>query len=87
MENREGLVHQSMGELAKTIDSAQNDDQLKNALADFHLLCFIQSADILNPEEFKELCQIVTQPNGDMKRLRELNGWKTLELLLKETGK
>ncbi|RCI01458.1 nuclear protein localization protein 4 [Rhizopus azygosporus] len=87
VENREGLVHQSMGELAKTINSAQNDDQLKNVLADFHLLCFIQSADILNPEEFKELCQIVTQPNGDVKRLRELNGWKTLELLLKETGK
>ncbi|CEG77512.1 hypothetical protein RMATCC62417_12251 [Rhizopus microsporus] len=87
VENREGLVHQSMSELAKTIDSAQNDDQLKNVLADFHLLCFIQSADILNPEEFKELCQIVTQPNGDMKKLRELNGWKTLELLLKETGK
>ncbi|ORE03078.1 polyubiquitin-tagged protein recognition complex, Npl4 component [Rhizopus microsporus var. microsporus] len=87
VENRDGLAHQSMSELAKTIDSAQNDDQLKNVLADFHLLCFIQSADILNLEEFKELCQIVTQPNGDMKRLRELNGWMTLELLLKETGK
>ncbi|EIE81923.1 hypothetical protein G6F46_005649 [Rhizopus delemar] len=86
VENREGLSHQSMSELAKVINSADNEEALKNALADFHLLCFIQSTDIMSPEEFRELCQIVTQFNSDIKRLNELNGWKTLELLLKETG-
>lgn len=75
-----------MSELAKVINSADNEEALKNALADFHLLCFIQSTDIMSPEEFRELCQIVTQFNSDIKRLNELNGWKTLELLLKETG-
>lgn len=56
-------------------------------MADFHVLCFIQSTDTLNPEEFKQLCQIVTSKDGDITQLAHMNGWNTLQMVLKEAGK
>ncbi|KAI9268771.1 NPL4 family-domain-containing protein [Sporodiniella umbellata] len=85
VENREGLTLQSMNTLSKAIKSASSTTPLKTILADFHLLCFIQSTDIMSPEEFKELCHIVTQPEKDVNQLEQLGSWKTLETLLKET--
>lgn len=87
VENREGLIVQNMNELSKAIHSAQSPESLKSILADFHLLCFIRSTDIMSIEDFKELCQIVTQAEGDVGKLNQINGWRTLEMLLKETGK
>ncbi|CAO3663438.1 unnamed protein product [Rhizopus stolonifer] len=86
VENREGLIVQNMNELSKAIHSAQSSESLKTILADFHLLCFIRSTDIMSVEDFKELCQIVTQAEGDIGKLNQINGWRTLEMLLKETG-
>ncbi|KAI8098053.1 NPL4 family-domain-containing protein [Gilbertella persicaria] len=86
VENREGLVHQDIGALSKIIQSAQTPQQLKTMLADFHVLCFIQSTDTLTSEEFKQLCQLVTQPEGDIEQLNQLNGWNTLQMVLKEAG-
>lgn len=56
-------------------------------MADFHVLCFIQSTDTFSREEFKQLCQIVTSKEGDIHQLSQMNGWNTLQMVLKEAGK
>ncbi|CEP10539.1 hypothetical protein [Parasitella parasitica] len=84
IENREGLAHQDITALSRCINSAHTPDQLKKALADFHILCFIQSTDTFSPEEFNHLCRLVTSADGDMDELNHLNGWNTLRMVLKE---
>ncbi|KAF1806301.1 NPL4 family-domain-containing protein [Mucor lusitanicus] len=86
VENREGLSHQDISALAKCIQSAHTQDELKKVLDDFHVLCFIQSTDTFSPEEFQQLCRIVTRPDGNIDELNQLNGWNTLQMVLKEAG-
>ncbi|GAN03833.1 endoplasmic reticulum and nuclear membrane proteinc Npl4 [Mucor ambiguus] len=86
VENREGLGHQDIATLAKCIKSAHTQDELKKVLNDFHVLCFIQSTDTFSPQEFKQLCRIVTSLDGNMDELNQLNGWNTLQMVLKEAG-
>lgn len=87
VENREGLSHQDISALSKCIKSASTQEGLKKVLADFHVLCFIQSTDTFSPEEFKQFCRIVTSPDGNLDELNQLSGWNTLEMVLKEAGK
>lgn len=86
VENREGLVHQDVSALAKSINAASGPEELKTILCDFHILCFIQSTDTFTPAEFEQLCQIVTSKDGDISQLSHLNGWNTLQMVLKEAG-
>lgn len=76
-----------MKSLAKCIQAAKGPEELKNALADFHVLCFIESTGTFSKEEFQQLCQLVTSKDGDISQLNQLNGWNTLEMVLKEAGK
>ncbi|GAA5804888.1 hypothetical protein HPULCUR_010397 [Helicostylum pulchrum] len=86
VENREGVTHQDMKSLAKCIQAAKGPEELKNVLADFHVLCFIESTGTFSKEEFQQLCQLVTSKDGDISQLNQLNGWNTLEMVLKEAG-
>lgn len=87
MENRQGLVHQDIAALAKYINLTNVPNELRNALADFHVLCFIQSTDTFTDEEFKQFCQIVINKESDISQIYNLNGWNTLQIVLKEAGK
>ncbi|KAI8641292.1 NPL4 family-domain-containing protein [Parasitella parasitica] len=84
IENREGLSHQDVSALSKCINSAHTSDQLKKVLADFHVLCFIQSTDTFSLEEFNHFCRLVTSADGNIDELNRLNGWNTLRMVLKE---
>jgi nuclear protein localization family protein 4 len=42
---------------------------------------------MFTPEEFKQLCSLVTSQDGDMDQLNHINGWNTLQMVLKEAGK
>ena len=83
-ENREGLAHQDMTALSKSLGAAKNPAELKTFLSDFHLLCYIQSTDTLTPVEFDQLCKIVTGKDEDISQLEQLHGWNTLQMVMKE---
>ncbi|KAI7896832.1 NPL4 family-domain-containing protein [Mucor mucedo] len=85
IENRGGLVHQDIASLTKCLNGAKEPTDLKKALDDFHVLCFIQSLDIFTADEFKQFCQIVTSREGDISQINNLNGWNTLQMVIKET--
>jgi hypothetical protein len=87
IENREGLVHQDVVALSKCVNAAHTPQALKKVLADFHVLCFIQSTDMFTPEEFRQLCSLATSQEGDMDQLNHINGWNTLQMVLREAGK
>lgn len=80
-------MHQDISALAKSINAASGPEVLKTILCDFHILSFIQSTDTFTLAEFEQLCQIVTSKDGDISQLSQLNGWNTLQMVLKEAGK
>ncbi|KAG0174507.1 nuclear protein localization protein 4 [Apophysomyces sp. BC1034] len=86
VENRASVVHQDMGTLSRHLTQAKSPVELKKLLADFHLLCFIRSTDILSATEFKQLCETATKAENSVEVLESMDGWKTLMIVLKEAG-
>ncbi|KAI8365715.1 NPL4 family-domain-containing protein [Blakeslea trispora] len=86
IENREGLDHQDVSALSKAIRSANTPQELKSKLANFHVLCFIHFLDILSAEEFEQFCKVILSPEADMSLLDTMNGWHTLQMIVKEAG-
>ncbi|KAI8992135.1 NPL4 family-domain-containing protein [Mycotypha africana] len=84
IENREGLEHQSIYSLAKVLKSFDSVDNIRTALADFHILCFIQSLGAFSPEEFKRFCKLITSKESNIEELEQINGWNTLKILIQE---
>lgn len=77
-----------MSSLAKVVQSTSGPEELKTVLADFHVLCFIESTGIFSPDEFQEFCQLVTnKENHDLSQLNQMSSWNTLQMLLNEAGK
>lgn len=86
VENRAALETQDVGSLSRYLNTADNPSELKKILSDFHVLCSIRSTNILKPQEFNKLCRIATVPEEDVNQLQQLDGWKTLMMVLKEAG-
>ncbi|KAI9352380.1 NPL4 family-domain-containing protein [Pilaira anomala] len=88
VENRDELgTKQDMSSLAKLVQSTSGPEELKAVLADFHVLCFIESTGIFSPNEFQAFCQLVTnKDNKDLSQLDEMSSWNTLQMLLNEAG-
>lgn len=75
---------QDITSLAQYLNSATTPDDLKQSLSDFHLLCHIRSTRTFSDEEFSRLCKIATDKDAKVDELENMDGWKTLMMVMKE---
>jgi nuclear protein localization family protein 4 len=88
IENRSGIESQSLGQVSQRLSSCSSPEDYLTALSDFHLLCYIRSSGLLSSEEFVALCKSVVQHDVQtFAQLQQSSGWKTLDMVLRESGK
>ncbi|CAO3666119.1 unnamed protein product [Umbelopsis vinacea] len=86
IENRSGIESQSLGQVSQRLSSCSSPEDYLTALSDFHLLCYIRSSGLLSSEEFVALCKSVVQHDAQtFAQLQQSSGWKTLEMVLRES--
>ncbi|GAB5592589.1 nuclear protein localization protein 4 [Umbelopsis nana] len=86
IENRTVLESQTLGQLSQRLSSCSSPADYLTALSDFHLLCFVRSSGLLSADEFNALCKaIVDRDVSAFAQLQQSGGWKTLEMVLRES--
>jgi nuclear protein localization family protein 4 len=87
IENRQGMESQNLGLLNQRLSSCNSAKDYLTSLSDFHLLCFIRSSGTLSPDEFNTLCKSIVQRDEQaFTQVQQSNGWKTLEMVSRESG-